>query len=76
MRTTVENLYGVIADLQEGAPVLLRTESGLVEADVSWDYVIERSDGTWVETIQGAADCVRAVVIADRTGEFTLTLEG
>jgi hypothetical protein len=52
-----------MADLQEAAPVLLRTEHGLVEADVSWDYVIQRDDGTWVETIPGASECVRAVVI-------------
>jgi hypothetical protein len=63
MRTTVENLHSVIADLQEGAPVLIATEGGLVEADVTWDYVIQRADGSWVETIPGAPECVRGVVI-------------
>jgi hypothetical protein len=63
MRTTVENLYGIIADLQEGAPVLLETQGGLCEADVIWDWVIQRDDGTWVETIPGAEECVRAVII-------------
>jgi hypothetical protein len=63
MRTTVENLHGVIANLQEGAPVLVATENGLAEADVIWDYVIQRDDGSWVETIPGAPECIRAVIV-------------
>jgi hypothetical protein len=61
----VENLHGVIADLQEEAPVLIRDPDGrLFRADVTWDYVIQRADGSWVETIPGAEGCIRAVVIA------------
>lgn len=63
MRATVENLHGVIADLQESAPVLIATENGLAEADVIWDWVIQRDDGSWVETIPGAEECVRAVIV-------------
>jgi hypothetical protein len=63
VRTTVENLHGVIADLQEEAPVLLLLDGKLVEADVSWDYVIQCDDGSWVETIPGAEECVRAVIV-------------
>jgi hypothetical protein len=59
----IETLHSVIANLQEGAPVLIETEGGLVEADVRWDYVIQRDDGSWVETIPGAEGCVRGVVI-------------
>jgi hypothetical protein len=63
MRTTVENLYGIVADLQESAPVLLATQGGLREADVIWDWVIQREDGSWVETIPGAEECIRAVIV-------------
>jgi hypothetical protein len=64
MKANVEALHGIIAELQEEAPVLTRDRDyGLIEADISWDYVIQRDDGRWVETIPGAEGCIRAVVI-------------
>lgn len=63
MQTNVENLYGILAKLQEGAPVLVEVEGKLVEADVIWDYVLQRDDGTWVYTMPGMPECVRAVIV-------------
>jgi hypothetical protein len=64
VKANVEALHSVIADLQEQAPVLTRDrDGGLVEADILWDYFLQRDDGSWVETIPGAEGCIRGVLI-------------